>query len=100
MLGIHGSNVDELQRANDNQIKKLWPETHQQFETSRAGTLPIASVGFNIERSSTFFLHGPELYVELILEIYNNSNFFNVRLMRMQFAWLANSKLDLLFEIS
>ena len=49
LIGINGSNVDDLLRAGGNDFRNICNKTHERFETSGDETAPLTFAGFNIE---------------------------------------------------
>ncbi len=93
--------MDDLVRSGDAEFRKLCHKTHERFETSGDESLPVTFAGFNLSRSDEGHLSMDQtFYIKRLEELDPSSPFSDFRSMRMRLAWLANTRPDLLFEIS
>ena len=51
LVGINGSNVDDLLRAGIEEFRSVSQKTHQHFESSGEDTIPFTFAGFNVSKS-------------------------------------------------
>ena len=99
--GINGYYVDELLRTGTLGFKKYCEKTDERFETSGDESLPLTFAGFTLsKRRNSFYVMDQNFYLKKLECIKPTCNFNEFRSMRMNLAWLANTRPDLLFEIS
>lgn len=54
LSGAHGSNVNDLLRTRDRDVKVLCSKAHNRFETNGNELLPVTFAGFNIRKEQNF----------------------------------------------
>ena len=99
--GINGPYVDELILAGKEKFEEKCKKTHELFEITGDEDIPFDFSGFNIRKGNYFPLKMNQTsYAKQLQVLDHNSTFPNFRSMRMKLAWLANTRPDLLFDIS
>ena len=101
MKGINGTYVDDFLRVGDDEFRELCAQTYRRFDTSGDDETPLIFSGFRISVGADGTLTMEQsFYLKELEESGDESDFSSYRSMRMKAAWHANTRPDLLFEIS
>lgn len=99
--GLSALYVDDLLRAGTNCFRKKCEATNTKFETTENARVPFEFTGFTVERLQDGKLAvSQNRYLRKLEELPEDADFSSFRSMRMKLAWLANSRPDILFDIS
>ena len=101
LIGINGSYVEDLLRAGTGKFRSKCELTHRKFETSGNEVPPFTFAGFRISpNDDNSFTIDQNFYLPKLEELGHSIEFSTFRSMRMNVAWLANTRPDMQFEIS
>ena len=88
-------------RAGKREFKKLSQITHKRFKTNGDEDLPLTFSGLHISRNNDGTLSvDQEYYNKKLEELDSPEDYSKFRSMRMRLAWMANTRPDMLLEIS
>ena len=100
-IGVDGSYVDDLLRAGDNHFRSIVDKTLHRFYTGGNEMAPTTSAGIHISRTTDYTYTNDQLsYVNGLTQLRSDATFKELSFIRMRLAWISNTWLDLLYEIS
>ena len=100
LIRINGRYVDDLFRAGTDEWKTHSDTTHERFETTGNQQALFTFTGMHITESDNMCHIDQDFYMSKIEQIPSNAEFSKFASMRMKLAWLANTRPDIVLEIS
>ena len=100
LVGFNGSYVDDLLQAVTDEWKTHSDSTLERFETTGNQQAPFIFVGMLITESDNMHHIDQDFYMNKVEQIPSNTEFSKLSSTRVRLAWLANTRPDIVFEIS
>ena len=99
-MGISEDYVDDLLRAGTNEWQTHSDATLERSDTTGNQQEPFNFAGMHITESDNIYHTDQDFYLSKIEQIPSNAEFSKFAFMRMKLSWLANTRRDIIFEIS
>ena len=101
LRGLSVAYVDDMVRTGDKKFKELAKQTAQKFDMADDDVPPCTFTGFRLEKGpdGNLALHQDE-YIKKLPMLNAESIFSDFSSIRQKFAWLSQSRPDVLFEVS
>ncbi len=101
LIGINGTYVDDLMRTGTHEFMEKSRKRKRRIETSSDDATPFTFAGFTVSNPRDGSLTMDQaFYLEKIECLESGCSFSEFRSTRMRVARLANTRPDMLFEIS